>query len=193
MRIKSNGNVGIGTSPSFRFEVIGDTCGGYVSQITNQNLTDCGGSGVLILQGGTYNSSGDTTSKYLSFRRGDGTEIGAVRRNGASNISFDSSSDYRLKEDLKDFNGLDKISRIKVYDFQWKNTTERMDGVLAHELQEVVPHAVGGEKDGIDINGNMIIQGVDYSKLVPILIKAIQEQQQQIESLTSRIIALESK
>jgi hypothetical protein len=163
-----------------------DSCGGYVSEITNINSGDCGGSGVLILTGGRFNSSFDTTSKYLSFRRGDGTEIGAVRRNGASNVAYDTSSDYRLKEDLKDFSGLDKISKLKVYDFRWKDTPERMEGVLAHELQEVIPYAVGGEKDGVDENGKIIIQGVDYSKLVPILIKSIQELKAKIEVLENK-------
>ena len=196
MKLSNTGDLGIGLaggSPSQRLDVQADRCANFVAQIINQNTGDCGDSGVLILQGGTYNSSGDTTSRYLSFRRGDGTQIGAVRRNGASNVAYDSSSDYRLKEDLKDFNGLDKISAIKVYDFQWKNTTERMEGVMAHELQEVVPYAVGGEKDGIDVDGNMIIQGVDYSKLVPILIKSVQEQQAIIEELKARLIVLESK
>ena len=56
-----------------------------------------------------------------------------------------------------------------------------MNGVLAHELQEVVPYAVVGEKDAKEM------QGVDYSKIVPVLIKAIQEQQAQIEELKTLI------
>jgi hypothetical protein len=187
MTILYGGNVGIGSSnPSYKLQVQADGCGDYVGYFLNSNTSDCGGSGVLILQGGTY-SSGDTTSKYLLFRRNDGTEIGSVRRNGSSNVAFETSSDYRLKEDLKDFNGLNKISAIKVYDFQWKNTTERMEGVLAHELQEVIPYAVGGEKDGIDEKGDMIIQGVDYSKLVPILVKALQEANAKITSLEEKL------
>jgi len=179
-------NVGIGTSPSYRFEVMGDSCGGYVSKITNINSGDCAPGSVLILQGGRFNSGGDTSSRYISFTRGDGTEIGSVRRNGALNVAFDTSSDYRLKEDLKDFNGLDKLLKLKVYDFQWKDTAERMDGVLAHELQEVVPYAVGGEKDGVDENGKIIIQGVDYSKLVPILVKSIQELEARVKELEAK-------
>jgi hypothetical protein len=186
LNVANGGNVGIGVAPSYKLHVQSDGCGNYVSQITNLNSGDCGGSGVLLLQGGTFNS-GDTTSKYISFRRGDGTEIGSVRRNGAINVAFEASSDYRLKEDLKDFNGLEKISAIKVYDFKWKNTTERMEGVLAHELQEVIPYAVGGEKDGIDEKGDMIIQGVDYSKLVPILVKALQEANAKITSLEEKL------
>jgi hypothetical protein len=190
MRINSSGNVGIGADPAYRLHVNFDGCGQYVSQITNQNSSDCGGSSVLILQGGTFNSS-DTTSKYISFRRGDGNEIGSVRRNGTSNVVFETSSDYRLKTDLKDFNGLDKVSKIKVYDFKWIDDDQRMEGVMAHELQEVIPYAVGGIKDDIDEDGNILAQGVDYSKIVPALVKAIQEQQSQIEILKSKIEILE--
>ena len=186
MRIDQLGNVGIGTSPGYRLDVRGDFCGNYVAGIINTNLTDCGSSGCLVLVGGTFNSS-DTTSKYISFRRGDGSEIGSVRRNGTANVAFETSSDYRLKTDLKDFNGLDKVSKIKVYDFKWVNDNQRMEGVIAHELQEVMPYAVGGIKDAIDDNGNILAQGVDYSKIVPILIKAIQEQQQQIQELKNKL------
>jgi hypothetical protein len=88
-----------------------------------------------------------------------------------------SSSDYRLKEDLKDFNGLDKVSKISVYDFKWKSEESRSYGVMAHELQEVLPDAVSGEKDAEEN------QMVDYSKIVPLLIKSIQELKAEVDKL----------
>ena len=93
----------------------------------------------------------------------------------------------RLKEDLKDFNGLDKISKIPVYDFKWKVDESRSYGVLAHELQEVIPDAVGGEKDAVNEDESINPQGVDYSKIVPILVKSIQELKAEIENLKSQI------
>jgi hypothetical protein len=70
---------------------------------------------------------------------------------------------------------------MKVYDYKWKTSEDRMDGVLAHELAEVLPYAVTGVKDGERM------QAVDYSKIVPLLIQSIQEQQAQIEQLKQLI------
>jgi len=101
--------------------------------------------------------------------------------------TYNTGSDYRLKQDYKDFNGLDLITSIKTYDFEWKVDNSRMYGVIAHELAEILPYAVQGEKDGENM------QSVDYSKLTPLLVKAIQEmntkidqQQQTINSLINR-------
>jgi hypothetical protein len=113
--------------------------------------------------------------KGISFgNAGGASEVGSIVCNNAS-TTYNTTSDYRLKEDLKDFNGLNKISAIKVYDFKWKSNEERTNGVLAHELAEVLPYAVHGEKDGLGRDGNPSYQGVDYSKIVPSLVKAIQE------------------
>jgi hypothetical protein len=92
-----------------------------------------------------------------------------------------------LKEDLQDYNGLEIVSKLKTYDFNWKDADVRDYGMIAHELQEVLPNYVSGEKDAVDVDGNVKPQGVDYSKIVPILIKAIQEQQEQIDSLKNQI------
>jgi hypothetical protein len=107
-------------------------------------------------------------------------EVGSISTSGSA-TAFNTSSDYRLKEDLKDFDGLDKVSKIPVYDFKWKVDDSRSYGVMAHELQEVVPNAVNGEKDAEEM------QGVDYSKIVPLLIKSIQELKAEVEDLKSKI------
>ena len=87
---------------------------------------------------------------------------------------------YRLKEDFKQINGLETVSKIKTYNFKFKEEEFRMDGVIAHELAEVLPYAVSGEKDGKEM------QGVDYSKLVPVLVKAIQELSAEITILKNK-------
>ena len=143
---------------------------------------------------GNTSSSGASTAAFnhLLFYNGNGI-VGSISTSGTA-TSYTTSSDYRLKEDLKEINGLEKVSAIKVYDFKWKASDERNDGVLAHELAEVLPYAVTGEKDAERM------QAVDYSKIVPINTKAIQElyllvqeqqaqieaQQQQINSLINR-------
>jgi len=106
--------------------------------------------------------------------------VGTIKTTGSA-TQFNTSSDYRLKEDLKDFDGLDKVSKIPVYDFKWKVDDSRSYGVMAHELQEVVPDAVSGEKDAEEM------QGVDYSKIVPLLIKSIQELEAKVKELKSKI------
>jgi len=122
----------------------------------------------------------DLTSSWnhLTFINTNGT-VGSISTSGSA-TAFNTSSDYRLKEDLKEFNGLDKVSNIKVYDFKWKVDENRSYGVLAHELAEVLPQAVNGEKDAKEM------QGVDYSKIVPLLVKAIQELKAEIELLKSK-------
>ena len=142
-----------------------------------------GGEGKLrVTQSGSYwNTEFNhtySTQYWLAFRY-NGTNLGSITGNGSS-VSFNTSSDYRLKTDLKDFSGLDLVSKIKAYDYEWKSDKTRSYGVIAHELQSVINYAVTGVKDGKQM------QGVDYSKIVPVNTKAIQElyaiiQKQQIE------------
>jgi hypothetical protein len=166
MRITSGGNVFIGTTSELQFgpsklNIAGDFYNGNGISLKTTN----GGSG----------------SQFIGFINESGTVIGSINRVSSTNaVAYYTSSDYRLKEDLKQIKGLELISKIKVYDFKWKNHTDRMDGVLAHELQEVVPYAVNGEKDAEQM------QSVDYSKLVPILVQAIQELKAEIEILKNK-------
>jgi hypothetical protein len=107
------------------------------------------------------------------------TQVGDISV-GASSTSYNTSSDYRLKQDLKDYSGLSLVNNIKTYDYEWKSDNTRMHGVLAHELQEVLPYAVTGEKDSKEM------QSVDYSKLVPVLVKAIQELSEKVKQLENK-------
>lgn len=96
-------------------------------------------------------------------------------------------SDYRLKEDLSEFNALELVNKVSVYDFAWKNGNGREIGVMAHELQQAFPYLVSGHKDEVDSNGQPVIQRVNYAKLVPVLLKAIQEQQLQLKELQEQV------
>jgi hypothetical protein len=118
-------------------------------------------------------SSGGTHIEFVTL---GGSIVGNITTN-SSNTTYSTSSDYRLKYDYKDLQALDLINNLKIYQYKWKVDNAIGYGVMAHELQEYVPYAVTGQKDGEEM------QAVDYSKIVPVLIKAIQEQQKQIEEL----------
>jgi hypothetical protein len=131
------------------------------------------------LSGITTNVNSSDTRYHLYFRNTLAT-VGSISTNTYA-TSFNTSSDYRLKEDLKPFNGLSILKDIKVYDFKWKGVEDRNYGIVAHEIAEVIPYAVNGEKDG------EMHQSVDYSKLVPVLIQAIQELTEKINKLENAI------
>jgi hypothetical protein len=97
------------------------------------------------------------------------------------------SSDYRLKEDAQEFSGLELVNRIQVYNYAWKANGNREYGVMAHELQAELPYLVTGHKDEVDENGQPRIQRVNYAKLVPVLLRAIQEQQEMISELRQQV------
>jgi len=131
---------------------------------------------------------GDRTNEWtrmIRFRNDAYGIVGSINP-GNTSTTFNTTSDYRLKEDLKDFKGLDMVSKIPVYDFRWINSEKRSYGVLAHELNEIYPEAVEGEKDEKEN------QCVDYSKIVPLLVKSIQELKAGNDSLKARIETLEN-
>jgi hypothetical protein len=168
--------------------LIGTTSGSGIGTGSSVNQGVEIGSGLISIQ--TNNNSNNYWSKATGYTSGDFTAhfvnsayVGGISTNGSA-TNYATASDYRLKQDLKDFEGINLINKIKTYDYEWKVDNTRMFGIIAHELQEILPYAVTGEKDAERM------QAVDYSKLVPILIKAIQEQQSQIESLKAEIQTL---
>jgi hypothetical protein len=128
--------------------------------------------------------SASTGAEHIRFINPNGV-VGYISTSGTV-TTYSITSDYRLKQDLKDYKGLELISAIKTYDYEWKADNSRMYGVMAHELAEVLPYAVSGEKDELDKDGNPKMQGVDYSKIVPIIVKSIQELEARIKQLENK-------
>jgi hypothetical protein len=169
-----------GYSNSYKTLLIGSTGTDY----STDAVTLCFGVDVSGNANGSFSGNG---TEYIWRNAGSFKSPNSANNNYNTLLSWNSSgvvtvttSDYRAKEDLKSFEALPMIEAMKLYDFRWIELQERMHGVLAHELQDIVPYAVIGEKDG----GSM--QGVDYSKLVPVMLKAIQELQAQITELKNK-------
>jgi hypothetical protein len=137
---------------------------------------------------GSYTSNYD----HYNYRNGNGI-VGSIRTNG-SGTSYLTSSDYRLKENVAPMTGaLDKVAQLNPCTYTWKVDGSIGQGFIAHELAEVCPDAVSGEKDQVNADGSIKPQGIDTSFLVATLTAAIQEQQAIITDLKARIETLEAK
>jgi hypothetical protein len=149
--------------------------------------------------GTSYNeTSSSSTCTHIAFQRG-GTGVGSISSPNNSSVAYNTSSDYRLKENIAPMTGaLDVVQQLKPVTYKWKVDGSDGQGFIAHELAEVVPDCVTGEKDAVetytDEDGNeqtrIKPQGIDTSFLVATLTAAIQEQQAQIEELKAEVQAL---
>ncbi len=178
LTIDGDSRVGIGTSsPSRRLHVqSSDNTSVYIESTTSDN------NGMMILNAVTSSFWANGYHEFIMFQN-SGNTIGQIMAPNGSSVSYATTSDYRLKKDLRSFRGLDLINRLKTYDFAWKIDDSRMYGFMAHEIQDVLPYLVNGQKDAVDTKGKIVPQTVDYSKLTPILVKAIQEQDETINNL----------
>ncbi len=119
----------------------------------------------------------------------NGVFKGNITTNG-STIAYNTSSDYRLKENIAPMTGaLAKIQQLKPCTYTWKADGSNGEGFIAHELQSVIPDAVTGEKDAVDAEGNPVYQGIDTSFLVATLTAAIQELKAEVDSLKAQLNA----
>ena len=179
-----NCDVGIGTSlPNVPLDVtVSDTGSSFndgAVQLSNTTSASSGGATVMNIRN-NYGGGFGTLVKF--FRTSTSSSIANISFNsGGTAVNYNTGSDYRLKEDLQTFNGLDILSNISVYNYKWKGVDFRGYGVIAHELQPIFPDAVTGEKDAEEM------QSVDYSKLVPVLIKSVQELKKEIELLKQQL------
>ena len=140
---------------------------------------------------GIGNNAGVNTQSFLEFRR-SGTQIGSVTQSGTTGVAFNTSSDYRLKEkQVAISDGITRLKTLKPYRFNFKaDSSITVDGFFAHEVT-AVPEAITGTKDKVDEDNNPIYQQIDQSKLVPLLTAALQEAITKIETLETKVAALE--
>jgi len=188
MRIRSNGAIDFNTTSN-----IGTTGDGTLNILVsggdaiNLEHTVNGNHVVNIKQSGT------TTANYFYFVK-NGSGVGSISCSTTA-TSYNTSSDHRLKENVEDMTGA--IARVKQllpkrFNFIADDTNTLVDGFLAHEAQSVVAEAVTGTHNEVDDDGNAVMQGIDQSKLVPLLTGALKEAIAKIEALETRIEALEN-
>jgi len=177
MRIDSSGRVMTGcTSPTF------------ASSTFKFSVTE----GITIAPFGINNNAAGSDASNISIFARNGTQTGAITVTGTT-TAYNTSSDYRLKDNVQPMTGaLAKVALLKPCTFQWKADGSDGEGFIAHELAEVCHHAVFGEKDATNDEGEILAQSVDASFLIATLTAAIQEQQAMITALTNRITALEA-
>ena len=137
-------------------------------------------------------ASGGTNATIIKFLNDQGNGVGSIRSNGSSS-SFITSSDYRLKENITPISdGITRLKTLKPKRFNFIVDAETtVDGFLAHEVT-AVPEAIAGTKDEVDSDNNPVYQGIDQSKLVPLLTAALQEEIAKREALETRVATLEA-
>ena len=176
MRIDSSGSLLVGTTVS--------------PQVS-------GASGLELYNAGSYGrinlgkTASGTVNGFAFYH--NASLVGTVTYSNTA-TAYNTSSDYRLKENIAPMTGaLARVQDLKPVTYNWKADGSEGQGFIAHELAEIVPDCVSGEKDAVDAEGKPQYQGIDTSFLVATLTAAIQEQQAIITELKSRIETLEAK
>jgi hypothetical protein len=135
--------------------------------------------------GATVNIKAASNGIQVVFQNSSGTTIGYIGNVSDSSTIYATSSDYRLKENVVAMTGAtDRLKQLNPTRFNFiADADVTVDGFLAHEVQDVVPEAITGTKDAVDDDGNAVYQGIDQSKLVPLLVATIQELEARITQL----------
>ena len=207
MRIRGDGTL-----------LVGQTTGTIFNSSSVTGLT-AAGSGSLQVAGSNstvlYVNRQGTDGQSVGFYKA-GVAVGGISVTGSA-TAYNTSSDYRLKTDAQPMTGAsDRVLALNPVNFEWISSGDRVDGFLAHEAQAVVPECVTGTKDAmrdeeyevtaavLDADGMVVTeavmgtrsvpdyQGIDQSKLVPLLTAALQEALNKIEAMETRLAALEA-
>ena len=178
-----------------------DAAGNLLFEKTAANIS---AQGIEFKPGGYAGFTGNlaTTNELVNFNNANTGNVaydvafrqqnviaGSIRTNSAS-VSYNTTSDHRLKENILPIaSALAKVAALKPVTYTWKVDGSDGEGFIAHELQEVCPLAVTGEKDAVGQDGKPVHQSIDPGKIIGLLTAAIQEQQQIISRLNARLDA----
>jgi len=184
--IHAEGNVAIapsGTTPASALDIqaLANVTDSALLRLTN---TSTDNNNLMKLVGFYYRTAGSPPAY---------SERGFIGANQYT-VQYSTSSDYRLKENIVPISdGIERIKQLKPckFNFIGGDADYVVDGFLAHEAGEVVHEAINGEKDAVDKDGNPVYQGIDQSKIVPLLAAALKDAIEKIEQLEARVQALE--
>jgi hypothetical protein len=219
MRIDASGNVGIGVTPTATYGVLQINGPVKISSSVASAAGASAGATAFLANSASVAclelNNQAATGYYAKMITNGASQVGSISYD-ASATAYNTSSDYRLKTDAQPMTGASaRVQALKPVNFEWISSGERVDGFLAHEAQEVVPECVTGTKDAmrdeeyevtaavLDADGTVVteavmgtrsvpdMQGIDQSKLVPLLTAALQEALIEITALKARVTALE--
>lgn len=189
MRIDSNGNLLVGKTVTTDYEsgcrFLAGANGSAIISSDNDTL-------VVWADNGTANTGG--AKGHILFKRGTNNAlVGSITSTTTSTV-YNTSSDHRLKENVVELTGATtRLKQLEPKRFNFiADADTTVDGFIAHEVQTVVPEAITGTHNEVDADGNPVYQGIDQSKLVPLLTAALQEAIAKIETLETKVAALEN-
>lgn len=186
----TNGFVGIGTTPSNQIDVVGsDSTGSIAEFINSANNSDADN---IIIEIG-YTGTLGAANNFITFRDGNSATIGQIEGNGSGGTAYQTSSDRRLKENIRSTHfSLQDLMKIQVSDYNFISSGVQTTGFIAQDLYEIYPHAVSVGSD--DMSDPW---GVDYGALTPLIVKGVQDlankandQQAQLDGMSSDVSRL---
>ena len=165
MRIQTTGNLSVNTTADFGVVSVATKVGYY---------------GISI-------RDAVSNTAMMLFQNSAGATAGNIVLSGLT-TTYGTVSDYRLKENVQPMTtGLATVSALKPVTYDWKFDGSQGEGFIAHELAEIVPYAVAGEKDAVNEDGSVKPQSVDYGKIVVHLVAAIKELSAEVEALKAKV------
>ena len=183
------GNVGIGTfGPNELLDVEGIDASGFIAEINNTSTSTSADALAIRLGTGTPT----TGNFYIGFYGSSTFLRGRISGNGIGGVSYNTTSDARLKTNFKKVDGaLEMISRINPQWYEYKTNLGQVEmGFLAQDLQKVFPNAVSGSEESDPTTDPMM---VDYGRITPLLTAGIQELQQKVNTLEDNVADLEAE